>query len=76
MNESYRGTLADMDASDEAIGDLMAEAVFDALRAHKAAGVPIVTWDWDADRMVIVPADEIVIPGDEPNGNGRSPSTD
>ena len=46
----------------EELDRAMATAQIEALRRHRLLGLPIVTWR--DGRVAIVPADEIVIPGE------------
>ncbi|MBX6312603.1 MAG: hypothetical protein IRY99_06740 [Isosphaeraceae bacterium] len=71
MTDNGKGILADWDADDEAIVDVMGHVISDALRGHKRTGIPIAVWDRDQNRAVIVPPEEIVVPDDLPTkGNG------
>jgi hypothetical protein len=62
MNDQGRGILTDWDADDDAIADVMGDAIADALEEHKRAGVSIAVWDWDRNCVEIVPPEEIEIP--------------
>lgn len=59
-------------ASGDEINEAMKQGVYDALRRHKAAGVPIVVWE--NGQIVHIPAEEIRIP-DEPNGSPEMEQT-
>ncbi len=67
MSKNGEGILANRDATDEEIAEVMGYAIEDALRAHKRAGVPIAVWDWENNRVVIVPPEEIVVPDESTN---------
>jgi hypothetical protein len=58
-------------ATVEQITDAFARGVRSTLREHKRAGHPIVVWDRDQDRIVILRADQIDVP-DEIPGVGES----
>ena len=64
MNDDGRGILGNPEATTEEIREAMGVAIYAALREHKKAGVPAVTWDYETNRVVLVPPDEIVVPGD------------
>jgi len=64
MNDRKLGILADWDADDEAIADVMGDAIADAIGAHERAGVSLAVWDWDRSCVAIIPPEEIVIPND------------
>lgn len=64
MNDRGQGLLSDWDADDDEVAEAMGHAISDALREHRRAGVSIAVWDWDQDRVVIVPPEEIVVPDD------------
>ena len=46
---------------------LMALGVAEALRKHRAAGVPAITWDEATQQVVEIPADQIPTWIDEPD---------
>lgn len=62
MTDQGRGILADWDADDDAVAEVMNDAIADALEEHKRAGVSIAVWDWDRNCVAIVPPQDIVIP--------------
>jgi len=62
MGDAFRENLDLRTASGEEVARAMTKGVIDALRAHKLAGNPVVVWDRGRDEIVIVPADEIVVP--------------
>ena len=64
MNDRGRGILSDWNADDDAIAEAMGHAISDALREHRRAGVSIAVWDWDQERVVITPPEEIVVADD------------
>lgn len=43
----------------EAMVAAMTLGVAEALRQHRAQGVPVVTWDEETEQVVVVPADQI-----------------
>ena len=48
-------------ASGDELVRAMNRGVRDALLAHKRAGLPIVTWDYATEQVVIVPPEQIVV---------------
>ncbi len=64
MNENGRGILGNRDATGEEIRRAMEHAVFAALREHKRIGNPVAVWDWENDRVAIVPPEQIELPAE------------
>ncbi len=62
MNDDEKGILRDWDASGAEIRQAMGHAISAALGEHKRAGNSVAVWDWETERVVIVPAHEIVVP--------------
>ncbi len=62
MSDRGKGILGNRDASHEEIRQAMGHAIRAALRDHKRAGNPVAVWDWENERVVIVPPEEIVVP--------------
>lgn len=59
-------------ATTEQITEAMQRGVRAALRDHKLAGRSVVVWDWENERVVAVPPDEIEVPGEaapQPTGH-------
>ena len=56
------GILRYRDATTEEIRDSMNLGVMRALREHKRLGNPIVVWDYENERIVTIPPEEIVVP--------------
>ncbi len=73
MIENGKGILADRNASDEEVAEVMEQAIADALRAHKRAGVPIAVWDWEHNHVVVVPPDQIEVPDHGPSDRNGAP---
>lgn len=65
MNDHGKGILGRMDATGEEIADAMGFAFRQAAREHKRAGNPLPTWDWENNRVVMVPPEEIQVPDEE-----------
>lgn len=62
MNDCGKGVLGHWDATSEDVRRALTHAIADALRAHKLAGNSVVVWDRENDRIVEIPAEEIVVP--------------
>jgi hypothetical protein len=62
MDDHGEGILGKRDATGQEIADAMGYAFREAAREYKRAGIPIATWDWDRNEVVIVPPEEIAIP--------------
>ena len=62
MRDEDRPDLDLRTATTGEINEAMTRGAFDALREHKRAGVPAVTWDYETGRVVLVPPEEIVVP--------------
>jgi hypothetical protein len=62
MDDKGKGILGNWDATSEEIRQAMGHAIYMALREHKRAGIPAVTWDREHQRVVVVPPEEIVLP--------------
>jgi len=66
IHKDGKGILADREATDEQIADEMGHAISDALREHKRIGNPVAVWDWEQNRVVVIPPEEIIVPDDDP----------
>jgi hypothetical protein len=65
MNPDGRGILARLDATDEEIAKAWGQALSTAFRAHKRAGVPVATWDDEDHCVILISAEDVVIPDHE-----------
>jgi hypothetical protein len=72
MTENGKGILADESATDEEVAEAMEKAIYEALRHHKRSGVPVAVWDWENDRVVIVPPEEIIVPDETSDAAGEA----
>ncbi len=62
MNPEGKGILARLDATDEEIARAWGHALSAAFREHKRAGIPVATWDDENHRVILIPAEDVVIP--------------
>jgi hypothetical protein len=63
MSNRGKGILGRWDATSEEIRQAIGEAIYLAMRKHKEAGVPAVTWR--DGKVVLIPPQDIVIPDDD-----------
>lgn len=61
MSDNGRGILGDPEATGEQIRRAWEHAAVEAMKVHQRTGVPVTTWDWENNRIVQIPADEIII---------------
>jgi hypothetical protein len=62
MDEHGKGILGKRDATGQEIADAMGYAFREAAGEYKRAGIPIATWDWEKNEVVLISPEEIVIP--------------
>jgi len=62
MSRKSKGILVNWNATAQELRQAMGEAIFEALRAHKRAGIPATTHD---GKVVLVPPEEIAIPDED-----------
>jgi hypothetical protein len=75
MDVPGQGILRQWDAPAEAVGEVMRHGVYLALREHKLKGVPAATWDWENNRVILVPPERIPLPPEydvEVDSNGNA----
>jgi hypothetical protein len=68
MDNHGKGILRKRDATGQEIADAMGYAFREAAREYKRAGIPIATWDWEKNEVVIIPPDKIVVPDEVERG--------
>ena len=61
MANNGKGVLGEPEVTGEQIRQAWEHAALEAMEVHRRTGVPVTTWDWESNRIVIVPADEIPI---------------
>jgi hypothetical protein len=62
MDNHDKGILGDRQASGERIRQAWEYAALAAMEEHRKSGVPVVTWDWDNNQILSIPADEVPLP--------------
>jgi hypothetical protein len=65
MDDHGKGILGNRDATSQEIAEAMGYAFREAARKYKRAGIPIATWDWEKNEVVLIPSEEIVIPDED-----------
>jgi hypothetical protein len=71
MSEKGKGVLGDPEVTGEQIRQAWEYAALEAMQEHRRTGVPVTTWDWETNRIVMVSADEFPMP-DEQTVAGKS----
>lgn len=66
MDNNGEGILGDRQATSEQIREAWEYAALAAMREHRTSGEPVVTWDWENNRVALIPADEIALPDGHP----------
>ena len=64
MTDNGKGILGDPEVTGEQIRQAWEYAAVEAMEVHKRTGVPVTTWNWETNRIVMVPADEIPTPAE------------
>jgi hypothetical protein len=62
MDHDGKGILGDPKATAEEIRQAWEYAALAAMQEHRKAAEPVVTWDWEANRVVLVSPDEFAEP--------------
>jgi hypothetical protein len=75
MDDHGKGILGHSDVTGEEIRQAWEFAASKAMEGHRRTGVPVTTWDWENQRVLLIPADQFPLP-DEPTLAGKSASDD
>jgi hypothetical protein len=59
MDDHGKGILGNPEVTGEEIRRAWEYAASKAMDEHRRTGVPVTTWDWENQRVLLIPADEI-----------------
>jgi hypothetical protein len=59
MTDNGKGVVGEPEVTGEQIRQAWEYAAVAAMDSHRDSGVPVTTWDWENQRIVVIPAQDL-----------------